>query len=97
MEAFNSIVSAVKIKKRLSPEEYASLWYSLIQIDNQLKIELISLDVVELNCFVKLKNQDRWYYIGEDDELDATKINTRHSNYNLFIEKKVGNKVKSSR
>ena len=40
IEALNSLVSAVKIKKRLSPEEYASLFYLLIQIDNQHKIDL---------------------------------------------------------
>ena len=95
-EALNSLVSAVKIKKRLSPEEYASLFYLLIQIDNQIKIELLSFEKVESNCFVKLKNQDMWYYIGEDDELDATKINIHHSNYDLFIDKKVGNIINFS-
>lgn len=92
-DAFNSLVCAIKIRKRLSPEEYASLFFLLIQIENQTKFDLDSLRKVESNCFVKLKNQDRWYYIGEQEELNATHIGTQHNNYQLFIEKNIGDKI----
>ena len=96
VDALNSIVSAVKSKKRLSPEEYASLFILLIQIENQTKIGLDSLEKVESNCFVKIKNQDRWYYIGEQEELDATRIGRQHDNYELFIDKNVGDEINFS-
>lgn len=92
-DALDSIVSGVKIKKRLSPEEYASLFYILVQIENLIGFNLQSLDKVESNCFVKLVNQDRWYFVGEGEELDATKIDKQHDHYFLLIEKHVGEEI----
>ena len=94
--ALQSIVSAIKIRKILSPEQYASLFFLLIQIDNQFKIDLLPLDKVIQNCFVKLTNQERWYFIGEEQELDATKINNLNDNYNLFIGKRIGDTLNFS-
>lgn len=91
--AINSIINALKKKKRLSPEEYASLFFLLVQIENQYKLNLDSLEKVGPNCFVKLKNQDWWYYIGEEEELDATRIGNNHNNYKLFIEKSIGGEI----
>jgi hypothetical protein len=92
-EALNSIVLAAKIKKHLSPEEYASLFFILVQIENQTEYNLESLAEVVPNSFAKLSDQDRFYYIGEEDELDATKINNEHDYYNLFLGKKIGDEI----
>lgn len=96
IDALNSLVTAVKIKKRLFPEEYASLFFLFIEIGNQTKLDFESLESVELNCFVKLKNQDRWYYIGEQGELDATLIEKQQDKFSIFIDKKVGDAINFS-
>jgi hypothetical protein len=94
LEALSSFVTAVKIKKLLSPEEIASLFYVLIQIDNLLEdFNLESESEVRSNCFVKITNQDRFYFIGPEEELDATKIDMHHAYYSIFISKKIGDEI----
>jgi hypothetical protein len=95
-EAIASVISATKIKGILTPEEYASLFYLILQIEKQTNFDLQSLEKVGINCFVKLKNQERWYYIGEEEELDATKINNQHVNYDLFIGTRIGDTINFS-
>lgn len=93
-KALESIIEGVKIKKLLSPEEYAKLYFVMsIQIGNQIKLGIDSLKKVEENTFIKLKNKDRWYFIGNDNELDATKITLNNDKYPLFINKKVGDQI----
>ncbi len=58
-----------------------------------MDFNLEPLKVVQNNVFVKLNNQDRWYFIGDDNELDATKITLKNDKYSLFIDKKVGDKI----
>lgn len=92
-KAINSLVSAVKIKKRLSHEEYASLFFIIVQIENLIEFNLESLDEVISDCFVKLLKQERWYYIGDGNELDSTKIDSEHESYALFRGGKLGGEI----
>lgn len=93
-KALESVIEGVKIKKILSLEEYARLYFLVcIQIGSLIKINLNSLEKVKKNTFVKLKNQNRWYFIGNDNELDAIKILEENDKYSLFINKKVGDKI----
>ncbi|NQT58844.1 MAG: hypothetical protein HQ557_07680 [Bacteroidetes bacterium] len=93
-KALESIVSGVKFKKVLSPNEYANLYFVLcIKIGNQLQIDLTSLNVAERNSFIKFKNKDRWYYLGEDNELDAIKVTESSDNYSFLLNKKVGEAI----
>ena len=46
---------------------------------------------------MKFENQDRWFYIGEGNELDATKITEHEENYQELIGKKLGDKVTFAR
>jgi len=93
-KALESIIEGVKIKKILSLEEYARLYFLVcIQIGNSIGLNLKSLNKVEENKFVKLINQDRWYFVGNDNELDATKISEESDMYSLFINKKIGDKI----
>ena len=92
-DALNSLVLAAKIKRHLSPEEFASLFFLLVQIENQTEYNLESLEKVVPDCFVKLLKQARFYYIGEDEELDSNEINAKHENYSLFLGKKRGDKI----
>jgi len=92
-KALESIIEGVKIKKLLSPEEYAKLYWAFMQIDNLMEFKLGSLRTVQNNVFVKLKNQEKWYFIGNDNELDAIKITLKNDKYPLFIDKKIGDKI----
>jgi hypothetical protein len=93
-KALESVIEGVKIKKILSLEEYAKLYFLVcIQIGKLIEINLNSLEKAKKNTFVKLKNQDKWYFIGNGNELDATKILEENDNYSLFINKKNGDEI----
>ncbi len=89
--AIKSLVEAVKIVKRPSPEEYGSLFFTFSQIGNLIDYPLVSEEEITDNVFVKVKNEERWLYLGNQDELDATKLPASHSE--LYFGKKVGDKV----
>ena len=93
-EALKSIIDAVKVKKILTPEEYSTLYFVLaIKIGENAKITLDTLSVVENNTFVKLKNIDRWFFIGDGNELDTVKITTDDEKYSLFLNAKVSQNI----
>lgn len=93
-KALESVIEGVKIKNNLSSEEYAKLYFLVfIQIRNLIEIKLNSLEKVKKDTFVKFKNQDKWYFIGNGNELDATKISEENDNYSLFIDKKNGDEI----
>lgn len=52
-----------------------------------------SFESIKDDCFVKLSNQEQWYYIGDECELDATKINSGHSLYSIFKDKRLNDQV----
>jgi len=93
-KALESVIEGIKIKKILSLEEYAKLYFLVcLQIGNLIKINLNSLEKVKKNTYVKFKNKDKWYFIGNGNELDATKILEDNDNYSLFINKKNGDEI----
>ncbi len=92
-KAIEALVNGVKRKKILSHEEYAKLFWYITQIEHSSELNLDSLTMVEYNSFVKLKNRDIWYYIGDDNELDASKISSASNNYSKFIDKKINNNI----
>jgi len=89
--ALNAVVEAVKIKERLSAEEYGSLFFVFTQIGNLMKYSLDSDNEIKEGSFVKIKGQERWLFVGDNDELDATKI--LKTNHSLYLGKKVGDKL----
>ncbi len=91
--ALKSVIEAIKVLKHPSPEQYGSLFFIFIRIEHLMDFKLSSLSKVVPNCFVKLKNLDRWFYIGEGNELDATKITEQDENYQELIGKKPSDKV----
>ena len=93
-KALESVIEGVKIKKILSLQEYANLYFLVnIKIGKLIKLNLDSLVKVKQNLFVKLKNQNKWYFIGNDCELDAIKILEENEIYSFFVNKKVGDKI----
>ena len=48
---------------------------------------------VEDDRFVKLKDQERWYFVGDKDELDATKVPPTDEKYPTLFGKTIGEKV----
>lgn len=93
-KALDSIIEGVKIKKNLSSEEYARLYFLLfIQIGELISLNISDLEKIEENTFVKLKNKDEWYFIGRGNELDAIKISEVNDNYTLFINKNIGDEI----
>ena len=91
--ALKAVIEGVKIKKIFSPQEYARLHFLLLRIGNQIDLNLDSLDKVQEKSFVKLRNKDQWYFIGNENELDALLITKTNIKYSFFIDKKIGDKV----
>jgi hypothetical protein len=91
--ALKSIIEGIKIKKFLSAYEYAYLYFKLSILGSKTNLTLDSLKNVKENNFVKLKNKDEWYYIGNDNELDAIPISNTNYKYSLFISKNKSDKI----
>ncbi len=95
-KARQSIVEGVKIKGTLSPTDYAKLYFVFsIKIGNRVEINQDSLEKVTNNTFVKLQNKDRWYFVGDENPLDALPISSSHPKHSLFIDKRVGESISS--
>lgn len=92
-KALESLVEGIKVIKIPTPEQYASLMFLFTQIGNLSDFQIHSLEKVEPNCFVKLSKKDRWYYLGNECELDAQKITSENDVYSGFIDKKIGEEV----
>jgi hypothetical protein len=92
-KALDSIVSGIRVLKTPTPEEYGRLFIFFTELGGLIDFQLVALDKVEVNCFVKLKGQERWYFIGNEEGLDATKITPENERHSLFLDKKVGDKV----
>ena len=93
-KALGSLIDGVKIKKVFSSTEYAKLYFLLcIKICGKIELKLESLPTVVANSFIKLKDKDNWYFIGENDELDAILINSENNKYHAFLDKKVGEQI----
>lgn len=92
-KAIASIVAGIKILKIPNPEQYANLFFVLTEIENMIDFQLSSMNTFEPESFVKFKDQDRCFFIGDGDELDATKILSSDKRYTKFLDKKPGDKV----
>ncbi len=92
-KALEAIVAGVKVQKTPSPEQYGSLFILLVEIDNLIDFPITSMEKVSINSFVKFKDQERWYSVGDDDEVDATKIISTDKKYSKLIDKTVGDKI----
>lgn len=92
--ALRSVVEAMKLLKHPSPEQYGMLFLISSQIGNLMPdLTLTSSEEVSPGSYVKLKEQERWFYLGQGEELDATKIVETDGRYRLFIGKKRGDKI----
>jgi len=69
--ALNSVVEAVKTLGRPSPEEYSDLFFVFSQIGNLIDFPLVSQDEIQIGSFIKLKDEEKWFFIGSENELDA--------------------------
>ena len=91
--ALTSIVAGIKVIKNPTPEQYGGLAMIFLEIHNLLNLSFISQNIVSNGCFVKFKDQERWYHIGDNDELDTTKIATTDNKHSAFIGKGIGDNV----
>lgn len=92
-KALKSVVAGVRILKTPTPEQYGRLFMFFTEIVNLIDFLPTPLEKVAANCFVKFKEQERWYFVGDDDELDATKISSTNEKYSKFLDKKIEEKV----
>ncbi len=93
-KALESVIEGVKIKKVLSQKEYAELYFTLaVEIGNRTSLNLNPEKSVREDTFVKIKNKNQWYFIGDNDELDAIPITKTKEKYKLFIDKKIGDRI----
>lgn len=89
-KALESIVEGIKIIKNPTPEQYGHLFLHFTQIGNLISFHITSEEKVIPGSFVKLEGKDQWYFIGEGEELDATKILPEHEYYSKFINNEIG-------
>lgn len=92
-KALEAVTEGVKKKKTLSAKEYADLHLRFVEIGNRITLNLESLPVVQKNTFVKLVNKDQWYFVGDENELDALPIAETNNKYPVFLGKKLGSKI----
>ena len=92
--ALKSVIEGLRIKKSLTNIEYANLFFLLAtKIAEKVDLNLDSLDKVCENTFVKLNNKHAWYFVGNDNALDAIPVSRNSSKYEYFIDKKIGDKI----
>ncbi|MCL5021931.1 MAG: hypothetical protein M1497_00915 [Nitrospirae bacterium] len=92
-KAITSTVDGIRILKTPTPEQYSKLFLLLAEIDRLTAFNLDSLPEFEANSFVKFRGEDRWYFVGGGDELDAVEISPKDERYAVFSGKKVGDTV----
>ncbi|MBF0529118.1 MAG: hypothetical protein HQK55_07585 [Deltaproteobacteria bacterium] len=91
--AIASVLAGVKMLKSLTPEYYAKLFIYLIQIDKLIPFSLSSEPRISAESFVKFREEERWYYVGEGDQLDAIKIPPTDDRFDQFSGKAVGDTI----
>jgi tetratricopeptide (TPR) repeat protein len=91
--ALAAIVDGIKQIKAPSPEQYGRLYLAFTEIKHLMDFSFDAAEKVGPDCFVKLKEQGRWFFVGDGEELDATKISSTDAKYRLFLEKKVGDSI----
>jgi hypothetical protein len=92
-KAVEALVVGVRMIKTPTPELYAKLFLPLIEISNMISFTLDSEPTVRSESFVKLKDNERWYFVGDGDPLDAVPIASTDKRYAAFLDKPVGDKV----
>lgn len=92
-KAVSALCRAVKKVKKPTKEQYGYLFFPFTQLNSYNLTKIKTLNKVANNSFVKLKNEEQWYFIGDGNELDATKISTTNDKYQLFINKKLNDNI----
>lgn len=92
-KALSSVVEGIKLLKTPTPEQYGSLFPILGEIGNMLNFHLTSEESIKADCFVKFEGQERWFFVGDTGELDATKIPLNDIKASKFLGKKTREKV----
>lgn len=90
--AIQTIVDYFILLQHPTSNDYAEL-YQLIIVNNPMPDVLKKCEKVTNNCFVKIKNQDKWYFIGNGHALGAMEINANHSLYSQFFNKKINDNI----
>ena len=92
--ALKAVIEGVAIRKILSPAEYGRLFFWFIgRMNNKIDYSLESKQSVDEGSFVKLKGDDKWYFVGEGNSLDANHILKDSKKYKDFIGKKKGGEI----
>ena len=89
-KALDSVVAAAVTLKTPTPEQYGLMFFVVFQICERLPLSMHSESTVVNNSFVRFVDQERWYFIGDGEPLDATKVESTDSKYEAFIGKKCG-------
>ena len=89
--ALEAIIQGIKLQQKVMPEDYSARYMDLLEITNCVSIQ--SMPQVINNTFVKLKDKDQWYFIGDDNQLDATLIDVTNRLHQCFIDKNIGTEL----
>jgi len=93
-KALSAVVAGVKTLKTPTPEQYGRLFIVFGEIGNLMDFfPITSQATIRADCFVKLKDRERWYFVGDKDELDATKVPLLDKKATAFLGKKIEENV----
>jgi tetratricopeptide (TPR) repeat protein len=93
-KALSAIVEGVCTLGHPTEEQYCRLFFPFVQIGNMKKELLENEPEISEGSFVKIKGTDRWYSIGDENELDTIKIDSSDGKFKLFVGKKIGEEIK---
>ncbi len=89
--ALEAVVRGATLARRPSPQEYAGLFMVFSTIGNLLDTKLVTDSQIKKERFVKFKEEENWYFVGNGESLDAQPVPiAKQKNY---IGKKVGEKI----
>lgn len=89
--ALECVMRGVKLARRPSPQEYASLFMVFHTVGELLDLNLDSAEQVVKDSFVKFKEEEVWYFVGSSVSLDAQAIPANKQDY--ILGKKQGENV----
>lgn len=65
----------------------------MLQIGEKEGFSLDSEKVVKDGFFVKLRDEEKWFYLGDEATLDTLNISKQDDRYNILIDKKIGEEL----
>ncbi len=96
-QAYNILVKAIIKKQNMTKQAYGNLYPQImLNLNKNLPITLDSQSKIGKNHFIKFKDNALWYCMGNNNPLEAIKLNNKSEKYKKLLNKKVTEQVNFS-